>query len=66
MDDLVSEITPRGRGIVYDAFIELYCMNSFFMVIIVLHCLVAALVPDQVKKELLQRIRTFLAQQTDL
>lgn len=34
VDDLVNEITPKGR----------------------------ALVPDQVKKELLQRIRTFLAQ----
>ena len=38
VDDLVSEITPRGR----------------------------ALVPDQVKKELLQRIRSFLAQQNNL
>lgn len=38
VDDLVSEITPRGR----------------------------ALVPDQVKKELLQRIRTFLAQQSNI
>jgi len=35
VDDLVAEITPKGR----------------------------ALVPDQVKKELLQRIRAFLAQQ---
>ncbi|XP_044535578.1 transcription and mRNA export factor ENY2-like [Gracilinanus agilis] len=35
VDDLVTEITPKGR----------------------------ALVPDSVKKELLQRIRTFLAQQ---
>lgn len=38
VDDLVAEITPRGR----------------------------ALVPDQVKKELLQRIRTFLAQQSNM
>lgn len=38
VDDLVAEITPRGR----------------------------ALVPDQVKKELLQQIRTFLAQQSNL
>ncbi|XP_022337875.1 transcription and mRNA export factor ENY2 [Crassostrea virginica] len=38
VDDLVSEITPKGR----------------------------ALVPDNVKKELLQRIRTFLAQQSDI
>ncbi|KAK3581181.1 hypothetical protein CHS0354_024714 [Potamilus streckersoni] len=37
VDDLVSEITPKGR----------------------------ALVPDNVKKELLQRIRTFLAQQSN-
>ncbi|KAH9503501.1 Transcription and mRNA export factor eny2 [Bulinus truncatus] len=37
VDDLVSEITPRGRS----------------------------LVPDEVKKELLQRIRTFLAQQAN-
>ncbi|KAH3828048.1 hypothetical protein DPMN_129997 [Dreissena polymorpha] len=36
VDDLVAEITPKGR----------------------------ALVPDMVKKELLQRIRTFLAQQS--
>lgn len=36
VDDLVIEITPKGR----------------------------ALVPDQVKKELLQRIRTFLANQS--
>ncbi|XP_060568179.1 transcription and mRNA export factor ENY2 [Ruditapes philippinarum] len=36
VDDLVAEITPKGR----------------------------ALVPDTVKKELLQRIRTFLAQQS--
>ncbi|KFV71341.1 Transcription and mRNA export factor ENY2, partial [Dryobates pubescens] len=38
VDDLVSEITPKGR----------------------------ALVPDSVKKELLQRIRTFLAQHASL
>jgi enhancer of yellow 2 transcription factor len=38
VDDLVSELVPKGR----------------------------ALVPDQVKKELLQRIRSFLAQQSDL
>ncbi|GFO25454.1 transcription and mRNA export factor eny2-like [Plakobranchus ocellatus] len=38
VDDLVSEITPRGRS----------------------------LVPDEVKKELLQRIRTFLAQQSNM
>lgn len=37
VDDLVAEITPKGR----------------------------ALVPDQVKKELLQRIRTFVAQQSN-
>jgi len=37
VDDLVAEITPKGR----------------------------ALVPDQVKKELLQRIRSFLAQQSN-
>lgn len=37
VDDLVAEITPKGR----------------------------ALVPDQVKKELLQRIRSFLAQQAN-
>jgi enhancer of yellow 2 transcription factor len=37
VDDLVAEITPKGR----------------------------ALVPDQVKKELLQRIRTFIAQQSN-
>ncbi|XP_054939943.1 transcription and mRNA export factor ENY2-like [Physeter macrocephalus] len=37
-DDLVAEITPKGR----------------------------ALVPDSVKKELLQRIRTFLAQHASL
>merc|ERR1712002_95915 len=36
LDDLVAEITPKGR----------------------------TLVPDQVKKELLQRIRTFLAAQS--
>lgn len=36
VDDLVAEITPKGR----------------------------ALVPDAVKKELLQRIKTFLAQQS--
>lgn len=36
VDDLVAEITPKGR----------------------------ALVPDQVKKELLQRIRTFIGQQS--
>ena len=38
VDDLVAEITPRGR----------------------------ALVPDQVKKELLQRIRNFLAVQSNI
>lgn len=38
VDDLVAEITPKGR----------------------------ALVPDNVKKELLQRIRTFLAQQSSI
>ncbi|CAD7690234.1 unnamed protein product [Nyctereutes procyonoides] len=38
VDDLVPEITPKGR----------------------------ALVPDSVKKELLQRIRTFLAQHASL
>ncbi|CAH1780514.1 unnamed protein product [Owenia fusiformis] len=38
VDDLVSEITPKGR----------------------------ALVPDTVKKELLQRIRTFLSQQSNI
>ncbi|XP_064610383.1 transcription and mRNA export factor ENY2-like [Liolophura sinensis] len=38
VDDLVAEITPKGR----------------------------ALVPDNVKKELLQRIRTFLAQQSNI
>jgi len=38
VDDLVTEITPKGR----------------------------ALVPDQVKKELLQRIRTFLSQQSNI
>ncbi|KAK9403085.1 Transcription and mRNA export factor ENY2 [Crotalus adamanteus] len=38
VDDLVAEITPKGR----------------------------ALVPDSVKKELLQRIRTFLAQHASL
>uniref|UniRef100_A0A8B9QW13 Transcription and mRNA export factor ENY2 n=1 Tax=Anas platyrhynchos TaxID=8839 RepID=A0A8B9QW13_ANAPL len=38
VDDLVAEITPKGR----------------------------ALVPDSVKKELLQRIRTFLAQHANL
>lgn len=38
VDDLVTEITPKGR----------------------------ALVPDQVKKELLQRIRNFLAQQSSI
>jgi enhancer of yellow 2 transcription factor len=38
VDDLVTEITPKGR----------------------------ALVPDQVKKELLQRIRTFLSQQGNI
>ncbi|XP_002734714.1 transcription and mRNA export factor ENY2 [Saccoglossus kowalevskii] len=38
VDDLVAEITPKGR----------------------------ALVPDSVKKELLQRIRTFLAQQSNI
>ncbi|XP_076325351.1 transcription and mRNA export factor ENY2-like isoform X1 [Tachypleus tridentatus] len=38
VDDLVAEITPKGR----------------------------ALVPDAVKRELLQRIRTFLAQQTKI
>uniref|UniRef100_A0A8C5JVW0 Transcription and mRNA export factor ENY2 n=1 Tax=Jaculus jaculus TaxID=51337 RepID=A0A8C5JVW0_JACJA len=38
VDDLVAEITPKGR----------------------------ALVPDGVKKELLQRIRTFLAQHASL
>ncbi|BFZ13102.1 hypothetical protein BsWGS_16140 [Bradybaena similaris] len=38
VDDLVSEITPRGRS----------------------------LVPDEVKKELLQRIRTFLDQQSNI
>ncbi|RUS87043.1 hypothetical protein EGW08_005196 [Elysia chlorotica] len=38
VDDLVSEMTPRGRS----------------------------LVPDEVKKELLQRIRTFLAQQSNM
>jgi len=38
VDDLVAEITPKGR----------------------------ALVPDQVKKELLQRIRSFLAQQNNI
>uniref|UniRef100_A0A6I8N0J4 Transcription and mRNA export factor ENY2 n=1 Tax=Ornithorhynchus anatinus TaxID=9258 RepID=A0A6I8N0J4_ORNAN len=38
VDDLVTEITPKGR----------------------------ALVPDSVKKELLQRIRTFLAQHASL
>lgn len=37
VDDLVAEITPKGR----------------------------ALVPDQVKKELLQRIRSFVAQQSN-
>jgi len=38
VDDLVAEITPKGR----------------------------ALVPDQVKKELLQKIRSFLAQQSNM
>ncbi|XP_077982560.1 transcription and mRNA export factor ENY2 [Glandiceps talaboti] len=38
VDDLVAEITPKGR----------------------------ALVPDSVKKDLLQRIRTFLAQQSNI
>ncbi|XP_051879920.1 transcription and mRNA export factor ENY2 isoform X1 [Pristis pectinata] len=38
VDDLVAEITPKGR----------------------------ALVPDSVKKELLQRIRTFLSQHASL
>ncbi|XP_065749557.1 transcription and mRNA export factor ENY2-like [Phocoena phocoena] len=38
VDDLVAEVTPKGR----------------------------ALVPDGVKKELLQRIRTFLAQHASL
>ncbi|XP_060063108.1 transcription and mRNA export factor ENY2 [Ylistrum balloti] len=38
VDDLVQEITPKGR----------------------------ALVPDDVKKELLQRIRTFLAEQSNI
>jgi len=38
VDDLVAEITPKGRE----------------------------LVPDQVKKELLQRIRAFLAQQSNM
>ncbi|XP_036348128.2 transcription and mRNA export factor ENY2-like, partial [Ochotona princeps] len=38
VDDLVTEITPKGRD----------------------------LVPDSVKKELLQRIRTFLAQHASL
>ncbi|KAL8566328.1 Transcription and mRNA export factor eny2 [Nucella lapillus] len=38
VDDLVAEITPKGR----------------------------ALVPDSVKKELLQRIRTFLAEQSSI
>ncbi|XP_069112172.1 transcription and mRNA export factor ENY2 isoform X1 [Argopecten irradians] len=38
VDDLVQEITPKGR----------------------------ALVPDDVKKELLQRIRTFLADQSNI
>ncbi|ELU06256.1 hypothetical protein CAPTEDRAFT_156347 [Capitella teleta] len=38
VDDLVAEITPKGRS----------------------------LVPDQVKKELLQRIRSFLASQTNI
>ncbi|XP_013394876.1 transcription and mRNA export factor ENY2 [Lingula anatina] len=38
VDDLVAEITPRGR----------------------------AMVPDNVKKELLHRIRTFLAQQSNM
>ncbi|NP_001279759.1 transcription and mRNA export factor ENY2 isoform X1 [Callorhinchus milii] len=38
VDDLVSEITPKGR----------------------------ALVPDSVKKELLQKIRVFLAQHANL
>ncbi|KAL5021977.1 hypothetical protein ScPMuIL_001132 [Solemya velum] len=38
VDDLVAEITPKGR----------------------------ALVPDNVKKELLQRIRTFLSKQSSV
>lgn len=38
VDDLVAEITPKGRS----------------------------LVPDNVKRELLQRIRTFLAQQSNI
>lgn len=46
VDDLVAEITPKGRGTL--------CANG-----VLSHVLVAS-VPDVVKAELLQRIRKFL------
>ncbi|KAM8884835.1 transcription and mRNA export factor ENY2-like [Synchiropus picturatus] len=64
---LVSEITPIGRGMQLRLFVYLFRLiltgfsskNIFFL-------LCAALVPDSVKKELLQRIRAFLAQHATL
>ncbi|XP_045142325.1 transcription and mRNA export factor ENY2 isoform X2 [Tenrec ecaudatus] len=58
VDDLVAEITPKGR---VDSSMNFNtCLDSCS------YHYNQALVPDSVKKELLQRIRTFLAQHASL
>ena len=58
VEDLVLEMVPKGRGS--------YSPNFEFLQFCTLKFYLLALVPDTVKKELLNRIRTFLAQQSDL
>ena len=54
MDQLVKEITPHGRGMVA---VHVAC---FVLVLTGGVLFDTATVPDEVKAELLQRIRTFL------
>ncbi|KPP78020.1 hypothetical protein Z043_102507, partial [Scleropages formosus] len=60
VEDLVAEITPKGRGI------HRSNLKILVPVLVVHHSYMVTLVPDSVKKELLQRIRAFLAQHSTL
>lgn len=56
VDDLVGEITPRGRGKIFDEFTACWLQSSPFFD----NFVIIATIPEEVKAELLKRIRTFL------
>ena len=58
VDQLVKEITPHGRGVTRAATPCLLLASALIVLLWV--CAATATVPDEVKAELLQRIRTFL------